>query len=74
METKLEKLRQKLNELEHKLYEAKMEENKKLGNRGFGYAMRHSKINFSTRKSDRIKERIERLNQQIKEIDNESKS
>lgn len=59
---KLNKLNKKLNELEYKLYEAEIEENKKLNDRGFGYAMRHSKINFSTRKSDCIKE-IERYTQ-----------
>ena len=35
---------------------------------GWGYGMRHSKLNFSTSKSDRIKERINSLKVNLDKI------
>lgn len=64
--TKIEKLKNKLSELESKLYNAQCEENRKMNNMGFGYGMRHTKINVSTRKSDKIKEHIKKVEQEIK--------
>lgn len=66
--TKIEKLKNKLSELETKLYIAQCEENRKLNNMGFGYGMRHSKINVSTTKSDKIKERIKKVKDEIKNL------
>lgn len=67
-QTKLSKLKDKLSSLEDKLFDARCEENEKLNRRGWGYGMRCVKIGFSTRKSDRIKERIEICKQQIAEL------
>lgn len=67
-QAKLAKLKDKLTSLEDKLFAAKCEENEKINRMGWGYGMRHAKIGFSTRKSDRIKERIEICKQQIEEL------
>lgn len=64
----LEKLKHKLSDLESKLIDAQIAEHERLNNMGFGYGMRHAKINFSTRKSDRIKERIAKVKQQIEDL------
>lgn len=67
-EVKLAKLHERLEALRSKLYEAKCEENRKINNMGWGHAMRHVKCTISTTKSDRIKERIEKCEAQIKEL------
>lgn len=67
-ETSIDKLQRKLFNLEVKLFEERYRQNKMLERRGFGYGMRHSKIGFSTRREDLLKERIEKVKQQIKEL------
>lgn len=67
-EIKLIKLQDKLSSLEYKLFLAEREESAKLERRGWGYGMRHSKIGFSTRKSDNLKKRIEICKQKIAEL------
>lgn len=67
-QAKLAKLQLQLSHLKDKLFDANYEENLKLSSRGWGYGMRHSKICFSTRKSDRLKERIEKCKQKINEL------
>lgn len=69
-EIKLAKLHERLEALRSKLYEAKCEENRKINNMGWGHAMRHVKCTISTTKSDRIKERIEKCEAQIRELKN----
>lgn len=69
-ETKLDKLKRKLTDLESKLYDERCRQNTILNNRGWGYGMRHSKIGFSTRREDAIKERIEKVKEQIKQLSN----
>lgn len=69
-ETKLDKLKRKLSDLESKLYDEGCRQNKMLENQGWGYAMRHSKIGFSTRREDSIKERIGKVKEQIKQLSN----
>lgn len=70
-QAKLAKLYDKLIDMERKLYKAQCEEHERLNRMGWGYGgMRHAKISFSTRKSDRIKERIKICKQQIKELHN----
>ena len=64
------KLHERLEALRSKLYEAKCEENRKINNIGWGHAMRHVKCTISTTKSDRIKERIEKCEAQIRELKN----
>ena len=69
-ETKLDKLRRKLSDLESKLFEERCRQNETLERRGWGYGMRHSKISLSTRREDSIKERIEEVKKQIKALEN----
>ena len=70
-EQRIKKLKDKMSELESKLFDVKLEENEKWNNIGFGHGMRHSKIVFSTKKSDRIKKRIEDIENKIKELENQ---
>ena len=46
---------------EDRLIDANRAETERYARMGWGYGMRHSKLNFSTSKSDRIKERINNL-------------
>ncbi len=62
---KLESLNKKLSNLESKLYEANLKENKLIANRGFGYGMRHSKIGFSTTRTDALRVRIKNVKEDI---------
>ena len=43
-------------------------ETERISRMGWGYGMRHSKLNFSTSKSDRIKERINSLKVNLDKI------
>lgn len=70
METKLDKLKRKLSELESKLFDERCRQNEMLERRGFGYGMTHSKIGFSTSREDAIKERIKKVKEQIKQLSN----
>ena len=67
--TPLDKLKCKLSELESKLYNERCRQSTIFNNRGWGYGMRHSKIGFSTRREDSIKERIKKVKQQIKDLE-----
>ena len=67
-EKKLQKLIEKKGELEEKLHQETIREHQCINNLGWGYGMRHSKIGFSTTKSDRLRERIKKIDQQIKKI------
>lgn len=69
-ETKLDKLKRKLSDLESKLFDERCRQNEMLERRGFGYGMTHSKIGFSTRHEDSIKERIEKVKELIKQLSN----
>jgi hypothetical protein len=69
-ETKLDKLKRKLFDLESKLFDERCRQNEMLERRCWGYGMTHSKIGFSTRREDSIKERIEEVKQQIKALEN----
>lgn len=67
-ETKLDKLKRKLSDLESKLCDERCSQHEMLNRRGFGYGMRHSKVGFSTRREDLLKERIEEVKEQIKQL------
>ena len=69
-ETKLDKLKRKLSDLESKLIDERCRQHETLERRGWGYGMRHSKIGFSTSREDSIKERIEKIKEQIKQLSN----
>lgn len=67
--TTLDKLKNKLSDLESKLFDAQCDTNRVLDKRGWGYGMRHSKIGFSTRKEDALKDKIASIKKQIKELE-----
>lgn len=69
-ETKLDKLKRKLSDLESKLFDECCRQHQILDRRGFGYGMTHSKIGFSTTREDSIKERIAKVKEQIKQLSN----
>lgn len=68
-EQKIERLKIKLENLEERYYNARCNSNQRIANMGFGYAQRHSKINFNTSKEDTLRDRIEKVKQQIKELE-----
>jgi hypothetical protein len=55
------KLIQRLENLKIRLDIELRLENKVLARRGWGYAQRNTKLSFSTRKSDNLKERIRKI-------------
>ena len=61
LESRIASLKVKILKAENRLSEANKAETEMIARRGWGYGMRHSKIGFSTAKSDRIKERIGEL-------------
>ena len=67
-EEKLKKLLKKKSDLEHRLYLEQCRQHDRINSMGWGYGMRHAKINFSTTKEDRLLERIEKVNKQIVEL------
>jgi hypothetical protein len=69
---KLEKLKEKKRNLESKWFEACEEEHRKMNNLGWGCNMRGYKRSMSLNlsKSDKIKERIKVVEQQIQELNN----
>jgi hypothetical protein len=69
-ETKLDKLKRKLSDLESKLFDERCKQNETIERRGWGYGMRHSKIGLSTRREDSIKEQIGKVKEQIKQLSN----
>ena len=69
MKTKIESLKIRLDRLNDRLFEAKIKENERVKNMGWGYGMRHSKIGFSTRTTDNIKEKIKEVTEQIKQLE-----
>lgn len=73
-EQKIKKLIERKNQLEDKYYDACKKEHQRMNNMGWGYGMRHSKTNFSTRKSDNIKKKIEMYDLEIRQLKNEMQS
>ena len=70
---RLQKLLAKKSDLEHRLYEEQLRQHQRINNMGWGYGMRHAKLNFSTTKEDRLQERIEKIDKQIAELSQEVK-
>lgn len=73
IEEKLKKLLEKKSDLEHRLYLEQCCQHDRINSMGWGYGMRHAKINFSTTKEDRLLERIEKVNNKIAELSQEVK-
>lgn len=61
LESRVESIKISISKAEDRLVDANRAETERIGRMGWGYGMRHSKLNFSTSKSDRIKERISNL-------------
>lgn len=61
LESRIAGIKANISKAEDRLRDANNAETQVITRRGWGYGMRHSKIGFSTTKSDRIKERIESL-------------
>lgn len=68
---KLQKLLKKKSDLEHRLYLEQYRQHERINNMGWGYGMRHAKLNFSTTKEDRLQARIEKIDKQIAELNGE---
>ena len=71
LEEKLTKLEKKKSDLESKLFEAKLVENEKFNNLGWGAGMRRSKISISYTKTDSLKERIKVVEKEIEGVKKE---
>jgi hypothetical protein len=65
---KVLKLRNKLSDLKEKLSVANERENQVLANRGWGYAQRHTKIGFSTTRTDSLKARIDVVKEELETL------
>lgn len=59
IDLKIEKLKNKIQELESKHFEARLQSNQRFSNLGWGAGMRMSKIYVSTTKEDNLKKRID---------------
>lgn len=59
IDLKIEKLKIKIQELETKHFEARLQSNQRFSNLGWGAGMRMSKIYVSTTKEDNLKRRID---------------
>lgn len=66
MPKKIETIQRQIERCEASLAKAVENEIRVLNNRGWGYGMRHAKIGFSTRKSDKLKSRLENLKQELR--------
>ena len=69
-ETKLDKLKHKLFDLECKLYEEQSKQHNQINRMGWGHAMRNARCSISTSREDSIKERIKKVKEQIKQLSN----
>ena len=61
LESRAASIKASISKAEDRLFDANRAETERISRMGWGYGMRHSKLNFSTSKSDRIKERINSL-------------
>lgn len=59
IDLKIEKLKNKIQELESKYFETRLQSNQRFSNLGWGAGMRMSKIYVSTTKEDNLKRRID---------------
>lgn len=68
LESRVASIKTSISKAEDRLIDANRAETERVGRMGWGYGMRHSKLNFSTSKSDRIKERINNLKATLDKI------
>lgn len=67
--SKLDKLKQKLSDLESKLYEERVKTNERYNRMGWGYAMRNVKLTISDKREKNIMQRIEEVIKKIEELE-----
>lgn len=68
LESRAASIKTSISNAEDRLFDANRAETERVARMGWGYGMRHSKLNFSTSKSDRIKERINGLKATLDKI------
>ena len=68
LESRAASIKTNISKAEDRLIDANRAEVERVARMGWGYGMRHSKLNFSTSKSDRIKERINSLKVNLDKI------
>ena len=68
LESRAASIKTSISKAEDRLIDANRAEVERVARMGWGYGMRHSKLNFSTSKSDRIKERINSLKVNLDKI------
>lgn len=68
LESRAASIKTSISKAEDRLFDANRAETERVARMGWGYGMRHSKLNFSTSKSDRIKERINSLKANLDKI------
>lgn len=72
-EDKLQKLYSERERLKERLDIEMNREIDIINRQGWGYGMRHTKIGVSTSKSDRIRNRIEKIEKQIRQLEENEK-
>lgn len=68
LESRAASIKASISKSEDRLFDSNRAETERISRMGWGYGMRHSKLNFSTSKSDRIKERINSLKVNLDKI------
>jgi hypothetical protein len=68
LESRAASIKTSISNAEDRLFDANRAETERISRMGWGYGMRHSKLNFSTSQSDRIKERINSLKVNLDKI------
>jgi hypothetical protein len=68
LESRAASIKASISKAEDRLIDANRSETERVARMGWGYGMRHSKLNFSSSKSDRIKERIRNLSGTLDKI------
>ena len=68
LESRAASVKASISKSEDRLIDANRAEPERVAKMGWGYGMRHSKFNFSSSKSDRIKERIRKLSGTLDKI------
>lgn len=68
LESRATSIKASISKAEDRLHDANRAETERVSRMGWGYGMRHSKLNFSTSKSDRISERIKDLRTALDKI------
>lgn len=68
--SKLLKLKQKLSELQSKLFDAKLKDNQRFKNMGWGSGMRKGKLGNADTHEKKVQEKIDKVEAQIKELEN----